>query len=77
MEYEDNEMVVMETPVVTNFFLAEGEKYGFGLLEKNLDYVQFYVVFVDESLPDPRTGKKSLILQKGETWQDEKSVIAG
>lgn len=47
------------------------------LLEKNLDYVQFYVVFVDEILPDPRTGKKPLILQKGETWQDEKSVIAG
>lgn len=50
MEYVDNEMVVMETPVVTNFFLAEGEKYGFGLLEKNLDYVQFYVVFVDETV---------------------------
>lgn len=47
------------------------------LLEKKLDYVQFYVIFVDEILPDPRTGKKPLILQKGGTWQDEKSVIAG
>lgn len=47
------------------------------LLEKKLDYVQFYVIFVDEILPDPSTGKKPLILQKGGTWQDEKSVIAG
>lgn len=32
------------------------------LAEKHLEYVQFYVNFVDEILPDPRTGKKSLIL---------------
>ncbi len=31
------------------------------LSEKKLDYVQFYVNFVDKILPDPRTGKKSLI----------------
>lgn len=32
------------------------------LAEKHLEYVQFYVNFVDEILPDPRTGKKPLIL---------------
>lgn len=32
------------------------------LAEKKLDYVQFYVIFVDEILPDPRTGKKPLII---------------
>lgn len=47
------------------------------LSEKKLDYVQFYVIFVNEILPDPGTGKKPLILQKGEIIQDEKSVIAG
>ncbi|MCQ4671161.1 AMP-binding protein [Lactonifactor longoviformis] len=47
------------------------------LAEKKLDYVQFYLVFVPEILPDPRTGKKPLILQKKEAVQDEKSVIAG
>ena len=47
------------------------------LSEKKLDYVQFYVIFVDEILPDLKTGKKTLILQKKEAWQDEKSVIAG
>ena len=31
------------------------------LKEKNLDYVQFYVRFVDEILPDFHTGKKKLI----------------
>lgn len=32
------------------------------LEEKNLGYVQFYVNFVEEILPDTRTGKKPLIL---------------
>lgn len=30
VEYVNNEMVVTETPIVTNFYLAEGEKYGIG-----------------------------------------------
>jgi len=30
VEYIDNEMVVTETPVVTNFYLAEGNKQGIG-----------------------------------------------
>lgn len=32
------------------------------LREKHLEYVQFYVRFVDEILPDPKTGKKPLII---------------
>lgn len=47
------------------------------LAEKKLDYVQFYVIFVDEILTDPRTGKKPLILQKGADGQYEERVIAG
>ena len=39
------------------------KKMGEILSEKNLDYVQFYVNFVDEILPDIRTGKKPLILK--------------
>ncbi len=30
VEYVDNGMVVIETPVLTNFYLAEGEKHGVG-----------------------------------------------
>ena len=30
VEYVDNEMIVTETPILTNFYLAEGEKYGVG-----------------------------------------------
>ena len=30
VEYIDNEMVVTKTPVLTNFYLAEGEKQGIG-----------------------------------------------
>lgn len=37
------------------------EQMGRILMEKHLDYVQFYVNFVEEIFPDPKTGKKSLI----------------
>lgn len=30
VEYINNEMSVVETPIVTNFYLTEGEKYGVG-----------------------------------------------
>lgn len=30
MEYIDNEMIMVETPAVTNFYLSQGEKYGIG-----------------------------------------------
>lgn len=30
VEYVNNEMIVTETPILTNFYVAEGEKYGIG-----------------------------------------------
>ncbi len=38
VEYVDNEMVVTETPVLTNFYLAEGEKYGIGTEQSHKRY---------------------------------------
>ncbi|MDO4270353.1 MAG: C45 family peptidase [Eubacteriales bacterium] len=38
VEYVDNEMVVTETPVVTNFYLAEGEKNGVGTSQSHERY---------------------------------------
>lgn len=38
VEYIDNEMVVTETPVVTNFYLAEGEKHGIGTEQSHRRY---------------------------------------
>lgn len=35
------------------------------LLKKKLDYVQFYIIFVEEILPDPVTGKKPLMISYG------------
>ena len=46
VEYIDNEMIVTETPILTNFYLAEGETHGIGtaqshtrfeILEKTLE----------------------------------------
>lgn len=41
------------------------------LQEKNLSYVQFYVRFVDEILPNPVTGKKPLIVPSEKTEMEE------
>ncbi|HBV52455.1 MAG TPA: CoF synthetase [Clostridiales bacterium] len=41
------------------------------LREKNLSYVQFYVRFVDEILPNPATGKKPLIVPSEKTEMEE------
>lgn len=38
VEYIDNEMVVTETPVVTNFYLSEGEKHGIGTKQSHERY---------------------------------------
>lgn len=38
VEYIGNEMMVTETPVVTNFYLAEGEKYGIGTEQSHERY---------------------------------------
>ena len=38
VEYVDNEMTVIETPVLTNFYLAEGEKYGIGTEQSHERY---------------------------------------
>ena len=38
VEYVDNEMIVTETPVLTNFYLAEGEKQGIGTQQSHERY---------------------------------------
>lgn len=38
VEYINNEMQIIETPVVTNFYLAEGEKHGIGTVQSHERY---------------------------------------
>lgn len=38
VEYVKDEMVVTDTPVVTNFYIAQGEKYGIGTSQSHLRY---------------------------------------
>ena len=38
VEYVDNEMIVTEIPVLTNFYLAEGEKQGIGTEQSHERY---------------------------------------
>lgn len=46
------------------------------LQEKHLEYVKFEIRFVDEILPNPKTGKKSLVIRLGERrgYSDEESA---
>lgn len=58
VEYIDNEMVVVETPVVTNFYLAEGEKNGIGTSQSHerydilMDTFRNHEVMSDEEVRD-------------------------
>ena len=38
VEYINNQMSVVETPVVTNFYLTEGDKYGIGTTQSHTRY---------------------------------------
>ena len=48
VEYIGNEMIVTDTPVVTNFYLAEGEKHGIGTKQSHERY-EILMSFLDES----------------------------
>lgn len=38
VEYVDQKMVVTETPIVTNFYFAQGSKYGIGTSQSHMRY---------------------------------------
>ena len=44
VEYIDNEMAVTETPVVTNYYLTPGEKYGIGTEESKVRYAMLNII---------------------------------
>lgn len=53
VEYIDNKMMVTKTPVVTNFYLTEGVKYGIGT-EQSHERYEILMKFVQEN---PVTGE--------------------
>ncbi len=54
VEYIDQQMVVTETPVVTNFYLTPGDKYGIGTAQSRVRY---------ETLMDMLESSKTLDVQ--------------
>ena len=38
VEYVDNELIVIETPILTNFYLADGEKNGVGTQQSHIRF---------------------------------------
>lgn len=54
VEYVGNEMSVVETPIVTNFYLTPGEKYGVGTEESHRRY---------EILTETLSGRPSMTME--------------
>lgn len=51
-EYVNNELVVTQTPVVTNFYLSPGEKYGVGTAESQTRYAMLMQQIADSGTMD-------------------------
>lgn len=79
VEYIDNQMVVTETPVVTNFYLAEGEKYGVGTEQSHTRYEILTELLSQKStftLEDMRDAMSSVSKQNfGEFESTEWSIV--
>lgn len=60
VEYIDNEMKVTETPVVTNFYLTPGEKYGIGSEQSKQRYEILNICLADENCEDMAQLKSAL-----------------
>ena len=50
IEYVNNEMIVTETPVVTNFYLAEGDKHGIGTEQSHERYDILMKTLTDKNI---------------------------
>lgn len=60
VEYVDNEMIVTQTPVVTNFYLAQGEKYGIGTNQSHIRYENLISALEKNSTMDMNGVKDAL-----------------
>ncbi len=75
VEYIDNEMVVTESPAVTNFYLAEGPKHGVGTEQSHTRYQTLLDALEDDhtmNMDDVRDALKSVGKQNfhdGETTE--------
>ena len=60
VEYINNEMVVIETPVVTNFYLTEGDKYGIGTEQSHERYDILKQFLFENKIADMETVRNAL-----------------
>lgn len=60
IEYINNEMIVTQTPVVTNFYLAEGEKKGIGTQQSHKRYDTLMEVLSNNKTMDMKRVQEAL-----------------
>ncbi len=52
MEYVGQEMIVTETPILTNFYVSEGEKYGIGAKQSHERFKTLEAFLADHPTAD-------------------------
>ena len=60
VEYVNNEMSVIETPVVTNFYLTPGEKYGIGTAQSHTRYDMLMTHLSEQPVMDMEDMKEAM-----------------
>lgn len=60
VEYVDNEMIVLETPILTNFYLAPGEKNGIGTSQSHTRYDILTGLLEEQPAMTPETVRDAL-----------------
>lgn len=60
VEYIDNQMVITKTPVVTNFYLSDGQKYGVGTAQSHERYDILMALIKNSSVQTMSDVKKAL-----------------
>ena len=79
VEYVDNEMIVTDTPVVTNFYLASGEKNGIGTVQSHTRYEILMEQIEEQETMDMETVRDCLALVSkgnfGEFESTEWSIV--
>lgn len=74
VEYVDNEMLVTDTPVVTNFYLAEGEKHGIGTEQSHTRYEILTKLLKEKQTMDGQNVRDALDSVSKDNFDDSSST---
>lgn len=74
VEYVGNEMVVTDTPIVTNFYFAEGEKHGIGTEQSHIRYEILIKLLNEREVMDMQAVRDALDSVSKDNFDDSSST---